>query len=295
LELGISDLESFPRRRQFDFSERFINENEMMRKRYLVGNIKMNIDSPEEADQYLAVLHRESKGKEWKRTKLVIAPPFLHLDRFGRKFPKDVNLGAQNASSEKNGAYTGEVSVSMLKHEGVGFVIVGHSERRLYAKETDEDVSKKVRAVLKGSLAPVLCVGETAEERTDGSTVEVIRQQVLSAFQGISPLQAEKVIVAYEPRWAIGTDAVPTSAEILQARVLIVRTLAECFGAVVAEKISVLYGGSVKTALLDSVCFQAQMDGVLVGRESLFPYELIRMMDALDAYEAPRHGKAEGN
>lgn len=264
-----------------------------MRKRYLVGNLKMNMNSPIEAEQYLSVLRRESQGKTWPRTEIVIAPPFVHLDRFSKKLPPDIRLGAQNVFSEKEGAYTGEISVAMLRGEKVSFVVVGHSERRRYAGETDEIVSQKVRAALKGGLSPILCIGETVEERKKSMTVDVIRQQVLAAFHDISPLQAEKIVVAYEPRWAIGSDLTPSPEDILQVRVVIVRAIAELYSLPVAEKVSLLYGGSVKTALLDQVCFRAQMDGVLVGRESLFPSELVRMADALESYEPPRHGSKE--
>ena len=265
-----------------------------MRKRYLIGNLKMNMGSPEEAEQYLTVLRREAHGKSWEKTVACVAPAFVHLDRFSKKLPAEIRLGAQNVFPEKEGAYTGEVSVSMLKGEKVSYVIVGHSERRLYAGETDEMVAQKVRALLKGGLAPVLCVGETAAERKDGQTVEVVRRQILSAFEGISPLQAEKIVVAYEPRWAVGTDAVPASEDILQVRVVIIRAIAELFSLAFAEKISLLYGGSVKTNLLDQVCFRAQMDGVLVGRESLFPSEFVRMADTIEAYVPPQHKGQEG-
>jgi triosephosphate isomerase len=261
-----------------------------MRKRYLIGNLKMNMSSPEEAEQYLVVLRREAHGKSWERTEVVIAPPFVHLDRFAKKLPTGIHLGAQNVFPEKEGAYTGEISVSMLKGEKAGFVIVGHSERRLYAGETDEIVAQKVRAALKGGLVPVLCVGETEEERKKNVTVESIEEQITSAFEGISPLQAEKIIIAYEPRWAIGSDVTPSSEDILQVRVVIIRAIGALLSLPLAEKISILYGGSVKTTLLEQVCFRAQMDGVLVGRESLFPSELVRMADALESYEPPQHG-----
>lgn len=262
-----------------------------MKKRYFIGNLKMYINSPEEGEQFLSVLRRESRGKKWDRTDLVVVAPFPYLERFRRELPSEVFLGAQDVFWEKEGSYTGEVSASMLKNAGVEFVLVGHSERREYAGETDEIVARKAGMLLKSNLRPVLCVGETEDERKRGGIAEVLERQIRGVFDGLAPLQAEKVLVAYEPRWAIGSDRTPTSEEILQAKVIIYRTIASVLGAAVAERVPILYGGSVKAALLPEVCFGAQMDGVLVGRESLFPYEVVRMMSDIDGYEYPVRGR----
>ncbi len=266
-----------------------------MKKRYLIGNLKMNILSVEDAEQYLSVFRREMKGKKQESTVTVIAPPFPYLERFHKELPDNARLGAQDVFWEKEGSYTGEVSSSMLKDIGVEYVIVGHSERRQYGRETDEDVAKKVQALLKGNLRPVLCIGETEDERRRGEAAAVLETQLRGSFEGLSPMQAEKMIIAYEPRWAIGTDRTPESEDILEAKVIIYRTIAAAHGAMVAERIPILYGGSVKAALLDRVCFSAQMDGVLVGRESLFPYEVAKMADIIESYRPPerREGKPE--
>lgn len=256
-----------------------------MKKKYLIGNLKMNLSSKEEANQYLSVLKREAAGKRFDHVDIVIAPPCVFLDRFQHELPQRIALGSQNVFWEKEGSYTGEISVLMLKDAGVEYVIVGHSERRLYGKESDEEIAKKVRMVLRSNLRPVLCIGESADDREKDRTAGVIEKQLESSFRDLSALQAERVLVAYEPRWAIGTDRTPNAEEILQAKVIIYRTIAELCGSSTAERVPVLYGGSVKTAILDEICFSAQMDGVLVGRESLFPYEVVKMAERIEAHE----------
>lgn len=256
-----------------------------MKKRYLIGNLKMNILSVEEAEQYLSVFRREMKGKKQELTVTVVAPPFLYLERFHRELPDNAALGAQDVFWEKEGSYTGEISPLMLKDSGVEYVIVGHSERRQYGRETDEETAKKVQVLLKWNLRPVLCIGETEDERRRGETAAVLETQLRGAFESVSPMQVEKMLVAYEPRWAIGTDRTPESEDILEARVIIYRMISSVYGGAVAERVPILYGGSVKATLLDRVCFSAQMDGVLVGRESLFPYEVAKMADIIESHQ----------
>jgi triosephosphate isomerase len=145
-------------------------------------------------------------------------------------------------------------------------------------------VKKKTLAALKHLLVPIVCIGETAEERRTEETARVLEAQVRSIFADLSRMQAEKVIIAYEPRWAIGTDTLPTSGEILQVRVLLRKILTEQYDAQLAERIIILYGGSVKSSFLPAVTWEAGMDGVLVGRESLFPYEIVKMMNILEEH-----------
>jgi len=252
-----------------------------MRKFYVVGNLKMNMLSREEADQYVAVLKREAKGKEYRHVQGVICPSFLFLEAF-EHLPTGIERGAQNVFWEKSGAYTGEISPVMLKNAGVNYVIIGHSERRTLLGETDEVVKQKTLSALKNLLVPIVCIGETKEERESEKTSQVLEMQVRNIFSGLSRIQAEKIIIAYEPRWAIGSDILPTSDEILQVKVLLRKVLQDEFDAETAERISVLYGGSVKSSFLAAVTWESQMDGVLVGRESLFPFEVIKMMNMLE-------------
>jgi triosephosphate isomerase len=248
---------------------------------YVIGNLKMNMLSSDEAEQYITVLKREIKGRTYKEVQAILCPPFPYLSQF-QHLPQGVSLGAQNVFWEKSGAYTGEVSPLMLKNAGVGAVIIGHSERRGLLGETNEIVKKKVTATLKHLLTPIVCIGETEEERRAEETDRILTLQLHSIFADLSKLQAEKIVIAYEPRWAIGTDTLPTSQEILQVRVLLRKLLTEMFDAETAEKIVVVYGGSVKSAFLGTVSWEAGMDGVLVGRESLFPYEMVKMMNLFE-------------
>lgn len=250
---------------------------------YVIGNLKMNMLSHEEAEQYILVLKRELKARNYRFTKGILCPPFLYLREFSQ-LPAGLESGAQDVFWEKSGAYTGEVSPLMIKNAGANAVIIGHSERRALQGETNEVVKQKVTAALKHLLVPVVCIGETNEERLRQDADRVLTDQVQSIFSDISKLQAEKIILAYEPRWAIGTDLLPTSQEILSVRVLIRKILTELFDAELAEKITVIYGGSVKSAFLPAVSWEGGMDGVLVGRESLFPYEIVKMMNMFEEH-----------
>ncbi len=257
-----------------------------MKKRYLIGNLKMNLNSIAETEQYLVSLKKEIFGKRIDGVEVIVAPSSTYLERFSRELPEPVLLGAQDVFWEKEGSYTGQVSASMLHDLHTGFVIVGHSERRLYAHENDAEVGWKVRAALHENLHPIVCVGETSEERDQGEAADVVSRQIVEAFRDVPPLLAERVLVAYEPRWAIGTDTTPESEEIFEMRIVIHRALAEAYDPALADKIPVLYGGSVKASLLDRVCFEPRMDGVLVGRESLYPHELVRMVNLLGEHES---------
>jgi triosephosphate isomerase (TIM) len=261
----------------------------MKKNFYVVGNLKMNLLSREEADNYLSLFKREIEGKRYENVTGIACPPFLYLFQFDN-LPTGIKKGAQNFFPEKSGAYTGEISPLMLKNAGAEYVILGHSERRQYAGETDEIVREKVLSALKHLLIPIVCIGETEAERQAEETESVLEMQVKTIFSGLSKLQAEKIIIAYEPRFAIGTDKLPTTEELLQMRVLLLKIFTEMFGAQTAERIAVLYGGSVKSSFLPAVSFEARMDGVLVGRESLFPYELVKMMDILEQ-EAERQSR----
>ncbi len=253
--------------------------------KYLIGNLKMNLLSPEDVRQYLTVLSRETKGHLFPHVEYVLCPPSIHFGLMFDHLPKGVKLGGQDTFWEKEGSYTGETSPIMLKQYGAEFVILGHSERRLYFGETDEIVRKKMDMALHQMLRPVVCIGETRDERVASKTGTVIERGIRSIFEGLSRMQAEKIIIAYEPRWAIGTDATPETADIMEVRILIRKVLSQMFDLRTADRVSVVYGGSVKQALLSRVCLDAGMDGVLVGRESLFPYEMTKMAEVLSASE----------
>ncbi|NTW15226.1 MAG: triose-phosphate isomerase [Candidatus Moranbacteria bacterium] len=265
-----------------------------MKRRYLIGNLKMNLASVAETEQYLVALRKELFGKRIDGVEIVLAPSSVYLERFSRELPDPLRLAAQDVFWEKEGSFTGQVSAPMLRDLHVGSVIVGHGERRLYAHETDTEVGWKMKSALHENLQPILCVGETADERERGEEVSVVSDQVRLAFHDVSPMMAERVLVAYEPRWAIGTDIIPESEQIFEMRIVIHRALAELYGQPVADRVPVLYGGSVKATLLERVCFEPRMDGVLVGRESLYPHELFRMAHEIGNRDDGRR-EADGN
>lgn len=247
----------------------------------VVGNLKMNLLSENECEHYLAELRKAAYGKHFTHVKGIVAPPFVHLYRFAH-LPTHFALAAQDVHWEKSGAATGSISPLMLKSFSTEYVILGHSERRSALGETDEIIRAKVDGALKHNLIPIVCIGETREERDQEMTTAVVSRQLESIFNGLSTLQSEKVIVAYEPRWAIstsGTGQLPTTTDIFQVKVFMRKWFTEHFDAKLAEKIRVLYGGSVNSILLPSFSWEAEMDGVLVGKESLFPRELVKMME----------------
>ncbi|HEX8974707.1 MAG TPA: triose-phosphate isomerase [Patescibacteria group bacterium] len=254
-----------------------------MSTKLVVGNLKMNLISPAERESYLQSFQKEFASKKIDNTEVVICPAAVHLEQFAKELKmKAVSVGAQNAFWEEKGSFTGEISPLMAKNAGVSHVIVGHSERRKYFAESDEIVNVKIKAVLKSGLKPVLCIGETLEQRNDGSMAEVLTMQIKKGLDGVSALDVQKAVVAYEPVWAIGSDKTPTSDELLQVKILIRKTLADIYGLENAEKVKILYGGSVKADLVKDVCLEPELDGVLVGRESLNPNEFLKIVEIID-------------
>lgn len=253
-----------------------------MKKNLVVGNMKMNPVSAAEFERYLDALEKEIKGKKFEKTEIVICPPAIYFKQFLDRKLKNIKLGAQNIFWEYQGAYTGEISAGMVKSMEANFVIVGHSERRKYFGENEEIINLKLKAILKSGLQAVLCVGESLEERKRGNTAPVLKKQIKNCLEGIGSGKIEYTSIAYEPLWAVGTDELPTADEILEAKLIIKKTLAEIYGLKSAGKIRLLYGGSVKSYLVKQVCLDPAMDGVLVGRESLAPYEFIKIAEMID-------------
>ena len=169
----------------------------------------------------------------------------------------------------------------MLKDMGVEFVIIGHSERRKYFGETNETANSKIKAVISAGLVAIYCVGETREERDSGFAAQIIVQQIVEGLADISSAKVASVVIAYEPVWSVGSDSIPTSDEILETRILLRKIFAEKYGLQLADKIKVLYGGSVKVTTAKQLCIDPGMDGVLVGRESLIPMELVKIAEII--------------
>ena len=243
----------------------------------------MNILSQAERERYFSVLKKELKTVKLEKTQIVLCPPAIHIETFGKKISKKIKLGAQNVFWEDKGSFTGEISPVMLKNFGCEYVIVGHSERRKYFLENDEGINLKIQALLKNGLSPIVCIGETKEERKRGKTMQVITDQVRGAFQGITPARLGDMIVTYEPIWSVGTDEIPTANEIMEAKVLIQKILSQSFSKRYVEMLRIIYGGSVSAKTVKQTCLDSGMDGALVGRESLAPFEFLKIAKLFEA------------
>ncbi len=201
---------------------------------------------------------------------VVVCPPAVYLSDAAKALEgSSIGLGAQNVSPKTEGAYTGELSCGMLKDVGCRYVILGHSERRVLFGETDAMVNEKLKAVLASGLTPIVCIGETLEERESGRTAEVVQGQCYGSLTGISEAQMKQTIVAYEPVWAIGTGRTATSEQAEEVHADIRATLAKMFSSATSEEIVILYGGSVKADVIDELLGQPNVDGGLVGGASL--------------------------
>jgi len=210
--------------------------------------------------------------EDHKRDEIAVCTPFVCLPAAAAAAKgSNVAIGGQNMHWEKEGAFTGETSADMLLAVGCTHVIIGHSERRQYFGETDDVVNFKLKAALEAGLAPIVCVGEVLEEREAGLTEEVLRRQCLRAFHAISGKKAEKLVVAYEPVWAIGTGKTATPEMAADAHVIIRGEAAKAFGQEFADNLRILYGGSVKPENVKALMAQEEIDGALVGGASLDP------------------------
>lgn len=240
---------------------------EKERRLIIAGNWKMN-KTVAEALALVTDLKRLLAGV--KEVEIVVCPPFTALDAVSKAIlDSNIRLGAQNMNENNFGAYTGEICAGMLKEFSVRYVILGHSERRQYQKETDELITKKVRAAHAASLKPIVCVGETLAERESGHTEAVLERQVRGALSGLTPEQMEDTVIAYEPVWAIGTGRNATPEQAQQAHAFIRSLIAHMYGEHVARRIRIQYGGSVKPSNARELMSQADVDGALVGGASL--------------------------
>ncbi len=206
------------------------------------------------------------------RDEIVVCPPYIDLNvAIAATQGTNVAIGSQDLHWEKEGAYTGEVSPGMLLDIGCTHTLIGHSERREYFGETDDVVNFKLKAALEAGLTPIVCVGEVLEEREAGSTEDVLRRQCLRAFNTISAKKAAKLIIAYEPVWAIGTGKTATPQLAAEAHLVIRGEAAKSFGQEFADKLRILYGGSVKPENVKALMSEEELDGALVGGASLDP------------------------
>ena len=238
-----------------------------MRRPIIAGNWKMHNTS----SQGIALVQELAKlTADAKDVDIVVCPTFTTLAAVATAL-KDTNihLGAQNMHFEKKGAFTGEIAAEMLKDVCCEYVIIGHSERRQYFAETDTTVNKKTKAALEANLVPIVCVGESLEEREAGTTETVVGAQVRAGLEGLTNEQAATVVVAYEPIWAIGTGRTASADDANAVCAFVRRTLADMFGQETADKIRVQYGGSVKADNIAELMSKSDIDGALVGGASL--------------------------
>ncbi|MCI8396719.1 MAG: triose-phosphate isomerase [Clostridia bacterium] len=248
----------------------------MERRKVIAGNWKMNM-LPNEAIDFITELTPLVKDT---KNEVILCVPFIDLF-YALLNVQDTNIkiGAQNMHFEEKGAYTGEVSGKMLKSIGVEYVIIGHSERRAYFAETDETVNKKIKSAFANDLKPIVCVGETLEQREKGEQVEVITKQTKLAIEGLTPEQVKNTIVAYEPIWAIGTGKTATSDDANTSIQKIREEIAKNYGKEVAECVIIQYGGSVKSENAKELFTKSDIDGGLVGGASLKAEEFAKIVN----------------
>jgi triosephosphate isomerase len=234
-----------------------------MRKKVIAGNWKMNKDLNESQDLVSKIIN--GLGNDTK-CDVIVCPPFTSLSEVSSLIKNTpVKLGAQNLHFEDSGAFTGEISTSMLKSVGCEYVIIGHSERRNIFGEPDVVINKKIKKALEHGLKPIFCVGELLEQREDGTTMEVVKNQILNGLKDITPEQLSEIIVAYEPVWAIGTGKTATPEQAQEVHAAIRELIVENFSEDVADNLVIQYGGSVKPDNAGELLSKKDIDGALVG------------------------------
>ncbi len=239
----------------------------MARKPIIAGNWKMHKTRQQAADLANALA---AQVGTYEAVEVVLCPPYTALETVGAAIRGTrIALGAQNCHWADSGAYTGEIAPPMLVDVGCKYVIIGHSERRQYFAETDETINKKAQAAYRHGLIPIICVGETLEERQSGRTEDVITTQIKGCLSGLPSDKVAQSVIAYEPVWAIGTGQTATKEQAQEVHALIRKLVAEMFSPEVAEQIRIQYGGSVKPQNIRELMAQPDIDGALVGGASL--------------------------
>jgi triosephosphate isomerase len=238
-----------------------------MRRNIVAGNWKMNKKFPDGIN-----LIREIKDKSGSlnNVKLIISPPYIFLnDASNLTSDSDIKIAAQNCSNEESGAFTGEISTSMLKSANVSHVILGHSERRAYYGETDELINQKIKLCIKHNLIPIVCCGEVLEERESDEHFTVVSTQLKGMFNAIAPDEFKQIIIAYEPVWAIGTGKTASPDQAQEMHQFIRKIITDSYGLEIANDLSILYGGSCKPSNAKELFANADVDGGLIGGASL--------------------------
>lgn len=249
-----------------------------MRTPFIVGNWKMNLTLSEVEDFLSTVKGRLPDPHD---VECAIAASSIYMDALTKFCKKEKNLktAAQNCFYKDSGAYTGEVSPMALADMGVKYVMLGHSERRKYFDESNKMINKKVKAVIKNNMTPIICCDETMAKRKTADEMNWVVNPVIEALKGISPEDAKHVVIGYEPSWAIGTGRTASAAEIQEACFLIRETLIDLYGQDIANEIRIVYGGSVNSRNVTEIMKQDDVDGVLPGKSSLKAEEFIKIVN----------------
>lgn len=248
-----------------------------MRKKIVAGNWKMNTTLQEGVELAKAVNSMVNEND----VTVVLCTPFIHLTEVKKVISKkNVFLGAQNCADQKSGAYTGEVSAAMVKSTGATHVVLGHSERRAYYSETDAKLAVKVKLALENELTPIFCIGEVLEEREAGKHFDVVKSQLNKGLFDLSAEDFSKIVIAYEPVWAIGTGKTATGEQAQEIHKVIRDHIAAKYGASVAENTSILYGGSCKASNAGELFANPDVDGGLIGGASLKAEDFLGIVNA---------------
>ena len=247
-----------------------------MRKPIIAGNWKMNKNYDEAVEFIKAVADKVPSSD---KVETAICAPALYLRSLVEHQGENLRIGAQNMHFEANGAFTGEIAPGMLKDLGVTYVILGHSERREMFNETDEIVNKKVHAAFANGLTPIICVGESLEQRETGATNAVVDTQTVAALEGLTDEQVKRVVIAYEPIWAIGTGRTATAEQANETIGYIRSVIERAYGREVAEAVRIQYGGSVNPSNIKELMAQEHIDGALVGGASLDPKSFLSLVN----------------
>ncbi len=248
-----------------------------MRKPIIAGNWKM-YKTRDEALDFIYAVNDKMPSKD--KVDSVICAPFVVLRDLVKRQGDNLRIGAENMHYEECGAFTGEVAPEMLSSIGVSYVIIGHSERRTMFNETDEACNKKIQAAFKHNLNPILCVGESLEQRENGQTEEHLANQLTKDLKGLTEDEVKELVIAYEPIWAIGTGKTATSDVADETCGFIRQTVAKLYNKEVAEAIRIQYGGSVKPSNIDDLMSKENIDGALIGGASLKPEDFITLVNA---------------
>lgn len=250
-----------------------------MARKIVAGNWKMNL-LPDEGYQLIEDLSNFCEGNTLDNIEVVVAPPFIHLAKAAEMtVHSKVTISAQNCSDQLSGAYTGEVSVEMLKAVGVNWTLIGHSERREYYGDTNEFVNGKLKRAIEAEMTPVLCVGEVLTDRKAGNQEAVVADQLKGALAGFSADDVKKMVVAYEPVWAIGTGETASPEQAQEVHAFIRKYLTETYSSEVANAVSILYGGSVKPENAKEIFGQPDVDGGLIGGASLKYEQFVKLIE----------------